>query len=365
MQSFYRKYWRTAFDIALIALTVWLLMYSFSFIYRIATPILLAFVIFYMMEPMAGFLHRKGVKKPIAALIAIVVLLLVILLVIVGLGAIVTVQAWGLIEAIERNSALLEDTIVQSVRYINEQYQALPPDTHEQIRSNLDSVTSLATTFLGGLMTSVVGAVTSFSTFLVNLSIAIVLAYFLSIEIPFWKRAAEEKTPKTFKTAFLFLRDNVLFGIMAYVKAQLKLISFTFVIVFVGLLILRVENGLSIALLAGLFDVLPLLGVSAVFLPWIAYCFIVGDTFLGIGLSVVLLVVLGFRQVMEPKITGDSLGVSAFTVLSAMIVSLSLFGIAGLILAPVLIILLKALYEQGYLKRWIRMPAEEYDRIDT
>lgn len=365
MHQFYRRYWRTAFDIGLIALTVYLLMYTFSFIYRIATPILLAFVIFYMMEPIAAFLHRKGMKKSIAAAIAIIVLLLIILLVIVGLGAIVTTQAMGLIAAIERNSALLEDTLVQSVRYINEQYQALPENAHEQIRDNLDAVTGWATTFLTTILNSIVNAVTSFSTFLVNLSIAIILAYFLSIEIPFWRRSAETMTPKTFKAAFQFLRDNVLFGIMAYIKAQLKLISITFALVFVGLLLLRVENALSIALLAGLFDVLPLLGVSAVFLPWIAYCFIVGDMYLGIGLSVLLAVVLTFRQVMEPKITGDSLGVSAFTVLSAMIVSLSLFGIAGLILSPVLIILLKALYEQGYLKKWIRMPADEYDRRDT
>ena len=39
MLSFYRKYWRTAFDIALIILTVWLIMYLFSYLYRIATPI--------------------------------------------------------------------------------------------------------------------------------------------------------------------------------------------------------------------------------------------------------------------------------------------------------------------------------------
>lgn len=60
------------------------------------------------------------------------------------------------------------------------------------------------------------------------------------------------------------------------------------------------------------------------------------------------------------KITGESLGVSAFTTLAFMIVSLSLFGVAGVILSPVLIILLKALYTQGYFQRWIRKPEDEY-----
>lgn len=365
MHSFYRKYWRTAFDIGLIALTGYILLYLFSLFYRIAAPILLAFVIFYFMEPIARFLHRRGMKKSIAAAVAIIVLMLMILLVFAGLGTIVATQVIGLIDAIERNSAMLQEQILHGALYVQTQYQALPAGAIEKIESALNGIAAWATGFAGTVLNAFVGMITSFSTFLVNFSIAVILAYFLSIEIPFWRRAAETKTPKTFKKAFSFLRDNVLRGIMTYLKAQLKLISFTFAIVLVGLLILQVDNALSISMLAALFDVLPLLGVSAVFLPWIAYCFIVGDLFLGIGLSVLLVIVLAFRQIMEPKITGDSLGVSAFTVLSAMMVSMSLFGIAGLILSPVLIILLKALYEQGYLKRWIRLPEEEYDPATT
>ena len=51
----------------------------------------------------------------------------------------------------------------------------------------------------------------------------------------------------------------------------------------------------------------------------------------------------------------------AFTfVFTFMIISLSLFGVAGVILSPVLIILIKALHTQGYLQRWIRKPINEY-----
>ncbi|WP_199624753.1 sporulation integral membrane protein YtvI [Paenibacillus alkalitolerans] len=361
MLNFYRKYWRTAFDIGLIVLTVYLIMYTFSFIYRLATPIILALVIFYFIEPMAAFMHRRGVKKTIASALAILFFIVIILGAIVGLGAVITTQIIGLQGAIVNNADMIRDEITRGIQFVNERIKALPPETAEQLQSYIDTITKQASGFAASLLGALVGMLTSFSAFIANFSVAIILAYFLSIEIPFWRKTAREKTPKTFKNAFAFLRDNVLAGIMGYVKAQLKLIGFTFIIILVSLLILRVNNALSISLLAALVDVLPVLGVSAVFLPWIAYCFIVGDLFLGIGLSVVLGIVLLFRQIMEPKITGDSLGVSAFTVLSAMIVSLSLFGISGLILAPVLIILLKALHEQGYLKRWIRMPEEEYE----
>ncbi len=361
MLHFYRKYWRTAFDIALIALTVYLIMYAFSFVYRIATPILLAFVIFYFIEPIAQFLHRRRISKPAAAAAAILFLIVIILAVLVGLGAVVTTQVIGLQSSIVTNAQVIQTELVRWIHYIQDRAAALPPESSEQITGYLENITTGASKLAASFLNTLVGMLTSFSAFLVNFTIAVILAYFLSIEIPFWRKAAQEKTPMTFKKAFVFLRDNVLNGIVAYVKAQLKLITATFVIVLVSLVVLRVDNALSIAFLAALFDVLPLLGVSTVFLPWIAYCFITGDIFMGVSLSVVLAVVLLFRQIMEPKITGDSLGVSAFTVLSAMIVSLSLFGIAGLVLAPVLIILLKALHEQGYLKRWIHMPEEEYE----
>jgi predicted PurR-regulated permease PerM len=87
--------------------------------------------------------------------------------------------------------------------------------------------------------------------------------------------------------------------------------------------------------------------------------FAVGQSTLAIELSILLALVIIVRQILEPKITGDTLGVSAFTMLSAMIISLSLFGISGMILSPILIILLKALHDQGHLKRWIRLP-EDY-----
>jgi predicted PurR-regulated permease PerM len=67
MILFYKKYWRTAMDIAFIALTIYLLMVSFRFVYEIAAPILLAFVLFWITEPFSRFLHRRKIKKTIAA----------------------------------------------------------------------------------------------------------------------------------------------------------------------------------------------------------------------------------------------------------------------------------------------------------
>lgn len=361
MQSFYRKYYKTIFDIALIGITIYLFMLLFSYLYKIATPIFFALAIYVIIEPLAKFLHRKGVKKSIASTISTLVFILVILAILTGLGAIFTSQIYNLVEKIPVYQRILQEQIVNNVDFWQKKLSNVSPEWIERAKEFSSTIIErggkLATGFLNALFTGL----TSVSTFLVNFLIGIILAYFLSIESENWKRLAQTHTPKTFKKAFQFIKENVLLGIGGYLKAQLKMISVTFIVIFAALLVLGVKNAFSISLLMAIFDLLPLLGVSTVFIPWIIYLFIVGQTTMAIWLTVLFATVIIVRQLLEPKITGDTLGVSAFTMLSFMIISLSLFGVAGLILSPILIITLKALYEQGYLKSWIRLPEEEYE----
>lgn len=361
MLSFYRKYWRTAFDIALIVVTVWLIMYVFSFLYRIATPVFLSFLIYLFIEPPARWLCKLGLKKSIASGISVLLFTLVIVAGFVGAGYIVTTQVTGLANHLPEYQRLLVNEFQTRAGLLQDRISGLPPDVVDKAEDVIRYITNWGSDLAVRFLKSLGGYLMSFSTFIINFSIGIILAYFLSIEIADWKRVARDKTPNTFKRAFQFLRENVFVGIAGYLKAQGKLISITFIVIFVSLLLLRVPNAFSISLLAAFFDVLPLLGVSTVFIPWIIYLFIVGQVSLGIWLSALLLLVVLTRQILEPKITGDTLGVSAFTMLAFMIVSLSIFGISGVILSPILMILIKALYDQRYFHRWIRSPQGEFE----
>ncbi|OXS62571.1 AI-2E family transporter [Cohnella sp. CIP 111063] len=361
MLSLYQKYWRTAFDLGVIALTVWLTMYVFSYLYNLATPVFLSFLIFWIIEPLARRLNRIGLPKSIATGISILFFTLVVLAVFFGLGYIFTIQITQLADDLPKYQKLLQGQVTSIAERLQNEADALPPDVAQKLSNAAAYVTDLGANWAGKFLKWLVGFLTSFSSFILNISIAIILAYFLSLEIETWKKVSTDRAPKTLKIAFEFLRNNVFKGIGAYLKAQGKLISITFLVIFVALLALGVNNAFSIALLAGIFDVLPLLGVNTLFIPWIVYLFIVGDTTLAIWLTALLLVVTLTRQFLEPRITGQTVGVSAFTMLAFMMISLSLFGVAGLILAPILMILLKALYDQGYFHRWVRFPNDEFN----
>jgi len=360
MLSLYRKYWRTAFDLAVLVFTVWLIMYVFSFLYKIAAPVFLSILIFLCIEPLARRLHRLGIKKAIAAGISMLVFLAVIIVVISGLGFIFYRQLAQIAADLPVYQEILTREFAKIAADLQERYNALPPEWTGKLSEAVDNITKWGSELAAYLLNWLVQSFKSVTSFVFNFLIALILAYFLSLEIDHWKKFGAQRMPKTLKTAFSFLKENVFKGIVTFLKAQAILISVTFLVIFVVLTLLGVPNAFAIALIAGIFDLLPLLGVQTLFIPWIIYLFIVGDNTLAIWLTVLLVTVNVTRQFLEPRITGQTIGVSAFTMLAFAIISLSLFGVAGLILAPILMILLKALYDQGYLHRWIRLPEDEF-----
>ena len=78
--------------------------------------------------------------------------------------------------------------------------------------------------------------------------------------------------------------------------------------------------------------------------PWIAYTFIYGDLSLGIGLSVLYGVILVVRSMLEPKVLASSVGLAPLPTLIAMFVGLKLFGVLGLIIGPVSLVILSTIH---------------------
>lgn len=361
MLPLYKKYWRTAFDIGLIVLTVFLIMFVSSKLYQIAAPVFLSFLVFVIIEPLAKYLHQKGMKKAIASAISVLLFIGILLGIFFGLGLIIVSSIIQFQENIPMYTELIQTQFNHFMTFLHNQIDALPVSVTNQINDYFELFTVTLSTWGKAFLGYIITMLSSFSSFMGSFAVSIILAFFLSIEIDMWRAFTKKKAPKTVKQAYLFLKDHVFISIGAYLKAQLILISITFVLVYVGLLIVGTGNALTIALLSAFFDLLPLLGIPVIFIPWIIYLFFVGHTGTAFGLIVVLVVTMLTRQLSEPKISGNSIGVtSAFLMLSFMLISLSIFGIAGVILSPILLILIKELLQQGYLQRWIHLPEDEF-----
>lgn len=149
------------------------------------------------------------------------------------------------------------------------------------------------------------------------------------------------------------------------VRSYAIIMCITFTEVFLGLSILNwfnISNNdyvLVISIGIAFFDILPVLGAGGVLLPWALYGLIIGDMKLAIGLIVIYLFVLGFRQYLEPKIVGGQLGVHPLVTLGGLYFGIKLFGFIGIFIMPLVIMTLKALNDAERIKLWVRTPAAE------
>lgn len=128
----------------------------------------------------------------------------------------------------------------------------------------------------------------------------------------------------------------------SYLKAYLWLLLLTFAVLFLGFTLLRVPYAFLIATVTAVVDLLPVLGIGTVLLPWAAFVLLGRQYFLGFGLLILYGTVLLLRQIVEPRLVGKSLGLHPLLTVFATYVGWRLFGLLGMLLAPVFALALKA-----------------------
>ena len=94
-------------------------------------------------------------------------------------------------------------------------------------------------------------------------------------------------------------------------------------------------------------DILPVIGVGTVLVPWGIVKILSGGYYQGFGLLIIFAVVSVVREILEPKIIGKSIGLHPLMTLLSMYIGLELCGFLGLISFPVLVIVLKTLFLEG------------------
>lgn len=350
--DFYKKNWKGILNILLFIFSLAVFLFAFKQFYTLAGSVIFGLIFFAFIEPFARFLNKHGVKKALASIISGIGIVLIFISLFAFFGSMLVNFIIDFSKSLPHYTKSVQGFIDNATLFSKEKLSLIPPEYFTKIQEAFSSIIAKTSLLIGGAIGAFVIAVTSSFSFFTNIFLGYIFAIMLSIDSKDWKRFTLSYAPSGLIKTVTFLKDNVLKGISSYIIAQTKLISITFVIILIALLCLQVENAFMIAFIGAIFDILPLLGVSTVFVPWIIYLFIKGNIFLAVSLTVVLVIVLGTRQVLEPKITGDSLGVNASVMFLGFILSTSILGFWGIFLSPILIVLIKELIVQGYLDTW-------------
>lgn len=330
------------------ALLVW---WTIPFLY----PFLLGWLLAYALNPLVRFFQDKArfprwlavgsalllFTAASLALISFLVMRLVDELMSLS-GSLQELIAWG--ESSFR--ALIAKPEIQSmIGDINDFYRA-NPDYKETIHSGLSNtaqaITHAGTELVGLLLGGIVRVLYSLPAVATIAVVVLLASFFIGKDWEKYTRKIKLSLPRGLVRRTGTVWTDLRHALFGYLRAQLIMISITAGFVILGLWILGVRHALSIGLLIGFVDLLPYLGVGAAMIPWIAYAFLSGDWHLGTGLSILYAIVLIARQFIEPKVLASSVGLEPLSTLVAMFVGLQLFGIAGLIVGPILMVVLAA-----------------------
>lgn len=114
--------------------------------------------------------------------------------------------------------------------------------------------------------------------------------------------------PESFVGRFRLIKQSLLKAVGGYFKAQIKIEIWIYLLLVTGFFILQVDYALLIALGIAFLDFLPFFGTGTVMVPWAVVKFLNAEYPMTIGLLLLWGVSQLVRQIIQPKIVGDSVG---------------------------------------------------------
>lgn len=127
--------------------------------------------------------------------------------------------------------------------------------------------------------------------------------------------------------------NRLTYALGGYFRAQFKIMGIVGIILFVGFLVMRIEYAVFLALIIAVLDFLPMLGTGTVMIPWALYLVLCGNLPLAAGLVILYAVTQVTRQLIQPKMVSDSIGIDTLTTLVFMFIGWRAAGLIGMIVA--------------------------------
>ena len=197
--------------------------------------------------------------------------------------------------------------------------------------------------YVGSFLSGIVGAT---PRVMLSVAVFIISVIYLSIDYDRILRNASKLIPPAALPVIKRAASRVCFGLRQYVKACAILFFLTFIEAYVGLLILKGPYALLLSLVIAFVDILPIFGAGAVLIPWAAISFATGRASFGLGLLIFYGVVTAVRQIVEPYVVGEKMGVHPLASLLITFLLFYVFGPVGAFVSPLASLLLGQLLKK-------------------
>lgn len=347
-----KKYGKALTNLGIALLVLLAIIFLIPKVFVFFSPFVAGWVIAMIASPLVRFFEEKvKIKRKAGSAFVIVAVIALVVFVIYLAGAKLVNETMRLVEELPVLWASAEADFQEIGDKFDVIYKRLPVDMQNGLTDMTDQIGSYVGEFVGKLSTPTITAVGNFAKQLPTVIICVIMAllssYFFVAErntVAVWFR---QNMPGNVLKQYLILKNGLLKAVGGYFKAQLKIEVWMYLLLVIGLSILRVEYTLLIALGIAIMDFFPFFGTGTIMVPWAIVEILSGDYQRALGLLIIWGVGQLARQVIQPKIVGDSIGVPPIPTLFLLFAGYKFGGVLGMIIAVPMGLIIYTMYQEG------------------
>lgn len=312
-------------------------------------PVALALVVVYLLNPLVTLLERRGLRRGFGVAI---IFILFVAVVAAGLSLLVPIIARQITGFIDKLPELVQD----ATREIN----SFAAKRGWDYRINLD--TEKIQQYIVDNRESIIGVLGGVRSFafgvihiLITLIIGIILSIYILLDMPKIQRAMRNVLPEGRREEISGLAENVGNVLGSFFRGQLLVALFVGVASAVGLSVIGIPFAAVVGLIAGVFNLVPLIGPFIGAVPAVILALLSDQPIDALWAGLWLLTVQQIdNHIISPNVMARTVKLHPITVMLALLAAGSLFGLFGMLLIVPGIATVKMLAGHFWKKRSVR-----------
>ena len=347
-----KRYMKALLNILVFLVSLLLILFLVPKVIVFFAPFAIGWVIACIANPMVKFLEEKlKIKRKASTAFVIIVVLALVVLCLYLLGAKSVHEVVALINDLPDIWKAWERDFVEVGNLLSGILSNLPASVQDSLNNISSAAGNLVVGMLEGVGTPTFEVVSKFAKSLPAVIISGVMcllsSYFFVADRNQLYTFLREHTPGSIKNTWDIIQNSVIKSVWGYIKSQFKIEIWIYLLLVIGLLILRVNYVLIVALGIALLDIVPFFGTGTVMVPWAIIKLLSGEYGMAIGLFVTWGISQLVRQIIQPKIMGDSMGMPAIPSLFLLFLGYKLGSVLGMIVAIPIGMIVVTLYKAG------------------
>lgn len=316
-------------------------------------PFVIGWLISCIANPLVAFLERKlKIRRKAGTVVVIVCAIAAVIGIGYGLGVVFWRQVSGFIEEVPSMWEAVKHDFDNLGVLINQYIGVRAPKFADALNSLGNTIGEMITdlpkslnfsTFEG--MGSMVGNIASV---IISIIMCMLSAYFFIADREWLTAFVGRVLPENITHKYDVFSSSLRQAVGGYFKAQFRIEIWMYVLLLVGLTVLKVRYSMLIALLMAFLDFLPFFGTGIVLVPWAVVTVIGGNYLRAIGFLVIWGAGQLFRQLIQPKIMGESIGMEPIPTLFLLFIGYRIAGVGGMLIAVPLGIIIVNMNEAGF-----------------